>query len=104
MKKSEIFRIILEVVCRCTEVTPDLVMSGCRQEDAVLARCLVVGYGIKHGLTNKNLQEFLHLKSHASICYAQSQYTERMRTDRRFRNIENYTSREVVAAMSRSGQ
>ena len=104
MKKSEIFQIILEVVCRCTEVSPDLVMSGSRQEEAVLARCLVAAYGMENGLTNKCLQEFLNLKSHSSVCYAQSKYTERMRTDRRFRSIANYVGREMVAALSASGQ
>lgn len=104
MKRSEIFNTILDVVCQCTEVSSSLVLSGSRQEDAVIARCLVAGYGLEYGLTNKSLREFLHLKSHSSVCYALQQYDERKRTSRHFRCMDSYVGRELVAAWSLAGQ
>ncbi len=100
MKKSEIFLTILKVVSSCMELSIDDILTGKRNEDIVIARCLITIYGKNYNLSNKNLQDFLNLKSHTSICYYTQMYAERNQNDRYFRNTSMFVGQELVKTMS----
>lgn len=95
MRKSEIFQVLLDIVCSCTEVAADSIILQNRTEDVVIARCLIVVYGKEYGLTNKNLQDLLRLKSHSSITYYINMYSKRYATDKHFHTLATYTGHEL---------
>lgn len=100
MKKTEIFQTILKVVSSCMELSIDDILAGKRQEDIVIARCLITIYGKNYNLSNKNLQDYLHLKSHTSICYYKQMYADRNKSDKYFRNTAMFVGQELVKTMS----
>lgn len=55
MKKSEMFKIILERVCELCEVEQEGVLGGCKQQSYVDARMLCVQYLRRLGLTSDEI-------------------------------------------------
>ena len=104
MKKSEIFAKVVEIVSDCTEVSVEWIMSDRRQEDVVMARCLVIYYGRWFGLTVKHLQEYLNYDSSYSVRYMLKSYDERVKNDRYFRSVALYTGQEISKRMPKSEQ
>lgn len=103
MKKSEIFQTILEVVCDCMELTPNVVLSSDRTDDAVMARCMIASFGKDFGLSNKHLQQFLHFKSHSSVGYLLRTYAQRKACDRHFRFYASTAAHELDKTMAKLG-
>ena len=85
MKKSEIFKEVLSTVCDCAEVNESDVLSAGRTEEVSMARCAIIGITKEYGLSNKLIQELLHLRNHRSICYHLSQFSMFAETNRPFR-------------------
>lgn len=100
MKKSEIFQIILDVVCGCVEVTPNDVLSECRKEDVVTARCLIAAYCKDYHFSNSHIQQFLHYQSHNSVRNLLDQYESRRSYDRSFRFYDQTAAHELDKTMS----
>ena len=88
MKKSEIFKEVLSVVCDCAEVNEsDVLCTDVRTEDVSSARTAVVGICKEYGLSNKIIQEFLNLRSHGSITYHASLFSTISNNSRPFRYL-----------------
>lgn len=104
MKKNEIFEAILYVVCDVMELDVDDVLSNCRDEELVTARCIIVSLGKDYGLRNKELQRYLHFKSHNSIGYMLRSYSERKLYDRHFRFYANSAAHEMDKIMANEWQ
>lgn len=95
MKKSEIFREILTVVCDCAEVQESEVLSAKRTMEVASARCAIIGISKEFGLTNGQIQKFLNLRSHGSICYHLSLFAALSEHDRPFRHLLSTTRHEL---------
>lgn len=104
MKKSELFEAILYVVCDCMELDVNDVLSSSREEELVTARCIIVSLGKDYGLTNTQLQRFLHFKSHNSIGYMLRSFSERKQYDRHFRFYANSAAHEMDKIVAKTGQ
>lgn len=55
MKKSELFDAVLGKVCEVCEVKEETLLSGCKNQDIVDARMLLVQYLRKLGLSNDEI-------------------------------------------------
>lgn len=55
MKKSEIFDILEDEVCRVCQVSADRILDGCRLQSVVDARMLFVQYLRRIGLSNDDI-------------------------------------------------
>ena len=104
MRKSEIFLEVLKVVCDFAEVTEEEILSKCRKEDVVTARCMVVVYCKAYGLSSRYVQEKLSLKSHASISYYMGMYSVCRKTNKHFRYLDMLIGHELDNIMSATGQ
>lgn len=103
MKKSEIFKSVLETVSECTEVDAAEICSNVRTDDVVVARCLVAVCCADYGLSHKHIQEYLHLRSHSSIRYYLNMYESRRQTDKHFRHIAACIGHELDKSMPATG-
>ena len=103
MKRSEIFSIILDVVCGCIEVDPSEVLNPNRKEDAVMAKSLIATYCIDYGMRVHHIQEYLHFKSHTSVRYLLDMYEQRKKVDRHYRFFANTTAHELDKTMAQYG-
>lgn len=63
MKKSELFDAVLGKVCDVCEVEEDALLSGCKNQDIVDARMLLVQYLRKLGLSNDEIAKIYLLRS-----------------------------------------
>lgn len=99
MRKSEIFREILDIVCSYAEVTQEDVLSMSRKEDLVTARCLIAMYCKAYGLSNKYIQEKLKQKCHGTISNYFRMYRDRRATDRGFRHLDYTIGQELANIM-----
>lgn len=104
MKKSEIIKEIVSVVCDCAEVEECDVRSANRMEDVVMARCAVIGLCKEYGITNKMMQEFLNLRSHGSISYHLTQFGFISRNDRPFKYLLSCVRHELDKTLPIDGQ
>ena len=102
MKKSEIFQIILQV--ECVEVAPADIFSGCRKEDVVTAKSIIVAICKKRGFRNYQLQDLLRYKSHNAIKHLANVYRQRIGTDTGFRNLADSAQKELTKARAELGQ
>lgn len=100
MKKSEIFQIILDVVCGCLEIDSSDVFSACKTEDVVTARCLIATSCQDYNMRNKHIQQFLRFKSHNSVPNLLSMYKSRKSYDRSFRFYADTVAHELDKTMS----
>ena len=95
MKKSEIFQIILDVVCGCLEIDTSDVFSARKSEDIVTARCLIATSCRDYNMRNKHIQQFLQFKSHNSVRGLLAMYDSRKAFDRSFRFYANTVAHEL---------
>lgn len=88
MKKSEIFREIMSIVCDCAEVNEnDLLTPTKRSEEISSARTVIIGLSKEYGLSNKQIQQSLRLRGHRSIYYHSSQFDVLSKNSRPFRYL-----------------
>ena len=104
MKKSEIIKEICSVVCDCAEVNESEVRSANRTADVVSARCAVIGVAKEYGIPNKQIQEFLNLRSHGSICYHVSLFDFLSKSDRPFKYLLACVRHELDKTLSLDSQ
>lgn len=100
MKKSEIFRKILSVVCDFAEVQESDVLSSKRTEEVTSARCAIIGITKEYGITNAQVQSFLNLRSHGSVCYHRRQFNTLSETSRPFRYLLSSARHELDKILS----
>jgi hypothetical protein len=95
MKKSGIFGIISYIVADIYEVDIVDIMSPCRKRNVVDARCLVVVYSKKYGLTNEDLLLLFGKKNNNSIAVMSEDYYSRLQTSYFFRLADDYVSNKI---------
>ena len=96
MKKSELFKEILSVVCDCAEVKETEVLNPSnRTSDVSIARCVIVGLSKEYGLMPKQIQEFMHFRSHSSIDYNCSQFELLSKSNRPFKFLLSSVRHEL---------
>lgn len=71
--KTELLNEVLGIVSEVCEVSREDILSHCKKEEVLSARCLFVYYCKEYGVTNQALVEFLHRKRGCVIdAYMQS--------------------------------
>ena len=96
MKKSEIFKEILSIVCDCAELKEcDVLNPRNRTSDVSIARCAIIGLSLEYGLTPKQTQEYMCLKSHSSVGYNSSQFDLLSKSNRPFKFLLSSVCHEL---------
>ena len=104
MKKSETFRIILDVVSDCIEIPAGVILSSARNEEAVMARCIIATFCKDYGFSNKQIQQMLGFRSHNSVSYQLETYASRYKMDRYFHSTAAFCAHELDKEMSKHCQ
>lgn len=104
MKRSEIFDVILDVVCGIMEVEPSDILSANRTEDVVIARSIIATFCKDYGMRNHHIQQFLRFKSHNSVRYLLDTYKVRKSIDRHFKFYSDTAAHELDKTMAKLGQ
>lgn len=101
MKKSEIFNEILSVVCACSEISEAAVLCAeNKTEEVSVARSAIVWLSNEYHLSAKQLQGFMHLRSHSSVYYHRNQFHALSESSRPFRFLLSSVRHELDKTMS----
>lgn len=65
--KTELLNSMLDIVSEVCEVSREDILSHCKREDVVDARCIFVHYCRKYGFKNQVVAEFLNRKRRCVI-------------------------------------
>jgi hypothetical protein len=89
MKKTEVYRAVLDIVCEECEICESSLLSGIRTADVVDARCILVQCLQEQGMYPTEIARFTGLATR-SVHHILSHFDERLKFNFYFRN--NYAN------------
>lgn len=87
--KTEIFDKIVELVAETTELRKECILSSCKTEDLVAARCLFVHFCAVNGIPSKSIAEYINRKKSNSVNNYLSSYDSFYKSSPFFRSMRN---------------
>lgn len=93
--KTEIFDKIVNLVAETTELKKECILSSCKTEDLVVARCLFVHFCATSGMPSISIAEYMNRKKPNSINNYLASYESYYKSSSYFRAMERQIAQKL---------
>lgn len=93
--KTDFFDKIVDLVAKTTELKKECILSSCKTEDLVAARCLFVHFCATSGIPTISIAEYMNRKKPTCINNYLASYDSFYKSSPYFRSLRNTISKKL---------
>lgn len=93
--KTEFFDKIVDLVAKTTELKKECILSSCKTEDLVAARCLFVHFWATSGIPTISIAEYMNRKKPTCINNYLASYDSFYKSSPYFRSLRNSIAKKL---------
>lgn len=93
--KTEFFDRIVDLVAKTTELRKECILSSCKTEDLVAARCLFVHFCATSGIPTISIAEYMNRKKPTCINNYLASYDSFYKSSPYFRSLRNTIAKKL---------